>query len=510
MNQTGKFDNVAACDQFFANREKEDFSVTFDDVLLKPAYSEILPHQANLESRFSRNIRLLIPVVSSPMDTVTGAKMAIAMAMNGGLGIIHKGFDPIKQAAQVAKVKHRLNAFIPDPICVRSDEKVADVLRMLAAKDYGFTSLPVTNLSGVVIGVVTGDDFRFCIDKENSSISDIMSRNIVSGTPGMKISDVYKAMRKHHKKILPIISPDGILNGIYTWSDVERIVSDNVENLNLDANGTLFVGAAVGVTPNDRERAHLLALKGVNVFVVDTAHGHSKGVIEMIKYLKHEYPGIDVVAGNISQGEAAKELLKAGADGLRIGQGPGSICDTRIISGFGGPQLSAIYECAYAVRSSKIPICADGGIRYSGDITKALAAGADNVMLGSLLAATLESPGEVITENGVSVKVYRGMGSLEAMEENKTSPERYGQSSENKGKFVPEGVVGTVQYKGPVSDVLLQLVGGLRSGMGYGGAKDIPTLKKTAKFTLISATGVNESHPHSLQSIKDAPNYHGR
>jgi IMP dehydrogenase len=510
MEQTGKFNFGAKCDKFFTARRKEDFSLTFDDVILKPGYSEVLPHQANLESRFSRNIRLLIPIVSSPMDTVTEAKMAIAMAMNGGLGIIHKGLDPVRQAAQVAKVKHRLNALIIDPICVKPEEKVADVLRMLAVKDYGFTSLPVVDSSGITVGVVTGDDFRFCANKEKDLISDIMSSKLISGTPGMEIPDVYETMRKYHKKILPIIDPNGLLKGIYTLSDVERIVSDKVENLNLDSNGTLFVGAAVGVTSEDRERAYLLALKGANVFVVDTAHGHSQRVIEMVKYLKHEYPEIDVVAGNISQAQAAKDLLKAGADGLRIGQGPGSICTTRIVSGFGAPQLSAIYDCAYAVRSSGIPICADGGIRYSGDITKALAAGADNVMIGSLLAATLESPGEVRTENGVFVKDYRGMGSLEAMNENKTSPERYGQSSENKGKFVPEGIVGTVQYKGPVSDVLFQLVGGLRSGMGYGGAKDLSVLKKEAEFTLISVSGGNESHPHDLQSIKDAPNYHGR
>ncbi len=510
MNQTGKFDNVAACDRFFQARINEDFYLTFDDVILRPGYSEVLPHQANLESRFSRNIRLLMPVVSSPMDTVTGSRMAIAMAMNGGLGIIHRGFDPETQASHVSKVKHRLNAFITDPICVKPEEKVADVLRMLAAKDYGFTSLPVVNSSGITVAVVTGDDFRFCVDKEKDLISDIMSSKLISGTPGMKITDVYKVLRRYRKKILPILNPDGTLNGIYTLSDVERIVADNTENLNLDSKGTLFVGAAVGVNPEERERAHLLALKGVNVFVVDTAHGHSKGVIEMVKYLKHEYPEIDVVAGNISQAQAAKDLLKAGADGLRIGQGPGSICTTRVVSGFGAAQLSAIYECSYAVRSSGIPICADGGIRYSGDITKAIAAGADNVMLGSLLAATLESPGEVRTENGVSVKDYRGMGSLEAMDENKSSAERYGQSPENKGKFVPEGVVGTVQYKGTVFDVLFQLMGGLRSGMGYGGAKDIPTLKKIAEFALISPAGGNESHPHDLQSIKDAPNYHGR
>ncbi|MFA6513995.1 MAG: IMP dehydrogenase [Patescibacteria group bacterium] len=513
MNQTGKFNGVK-CDKFFAKVKRGYLSITFDDVLLVPGYSDILPHQANVESRFSRNIQLLNPIVSAPMDTVTEYKMAIAMAMNGALGIIHKGLDPIQQAAQVAKVKHRMNAFIIDPICVKADEKVADVLRMLVAKDYGFTSLPVVDDSGRfrrIIGVVTGDDFTFCRDKENTLISQIMSRNIISGTSDMDIKDVYNKMFDNHKKILPILGQGDMLKGIYTLADVERIVSNNnVETLNLDSNGNLFVGAAVGVTSEDRERAYLLASKGVNVFVIDTAHGHSVRVIEMVKYLKRTHPEIDVVAGNISQGEAAKCLVKAGVDGIKIGQGSGSICSTRIISGYGYSQLSAVYECARAIRGCGVPICADGGIRYSGDITKAIAAGADNVMLGGLLAATLESPGTTITKNGVSVKVYRGMGSLEAMNENKSSSERYGQSSENKGKFVPEGVVGTVQFKGGVGDVLYQLIGGLRSGMGYGGVKDIPTLQKNTEFSLISASGGNESHPHDLYGMEDAPNYKGR
>ncbi|MFA6416879.1 MAG: IMP dehydrogenase [Patescibacteria group bacterium] len=507
MNQTDKFQAVRRCDDFFAAQRQRYFAVSFDDVRLFTAYSEILPTQTSLKSKFSRNVGLNIPIISSPMDTVTEYKMAIAIAMDGGLGIIHRGLDPVTQAAHVAKVKHRLNAFLPDPICIKQNDKVTDILRMREIKDYGFSSFPVMDNDGRIIGIVTSNDFDFCHDQENSLISDIMSSRLISALPGTNVTDAYSLMRKHHKKILPIFDDDRDLKGIYTWTDVKRIMTNNAEGYNLDKNGSLFVGAAIGVSPEDRERAELLAQKGVDVLVIDTAHGNSLGVIEMLKYLKKTYPNIDVVAGNISEGEAAKRLADAGADGLRIGQGPGSICTTRITAGIGHPQVSAIYECEKAIRGSGVPICADGGIRYSGDVAVAMGAGADSVMLGNLLAGTTESPGDVFFKNGKAVKVYRGMGSLEAMKEHKTSRQRYGQIEGGTDKLVPEGVSGEVLFKGEVHNVLHQLLGGLRAGLGYLGVKEVSFFKEIADFHLVSNSGMQESHPHDLFSMNEAPNY---
>ncbi|QQG52897.1 MAG: IMP dehydrogenase [Candidatus Falkowbacteria bacterium] len=507
MNQTGKFLGTRKCDGFFAAQKERYFAVSFDDVRLVTDYSEILPTQTSLKSHFSRNVGLNTPIVSSPMDTVTEYKMGIAIAMDGGLGIIHKGLDPITQAAHVAKVKHRLNVFLTDPICIKSDDKVADILRMKEAKDYGFSSFPVMDNNGRIVGIVTSNDFEFCPDIENSFISDIMSSQLISALPGTNVMEAYSIMCKHHKKILPIFDDSRNLQGIYTLADVKRKITNNIEGYNLDKNGSLFVGAAVGVSADDRERAELLVQKGVDVLVIDTAHGNSLGVVEMLKYLKKTYSNIDVVAGNISEGEAAKRLVAAGADGLRIGQGPGSICTTRITAGIGHPQVSAIYECEKAIRGSGVPICADGGIRYSGDIAVAMGAGADSVMLGNLLAGTTESPGDVFFKNGKAVKVYRGMGSLEAMKEHKTSRQRYGQIEGGTDKLVPEGVSGEVLFKGEVHAVLHQLLGGLRAGLGYLGVKEVSFLKENADFHLVSNSGMQESHPHDLFSMNEAPNY---
>lgn len=497
------------CDSFFAKQARQGLALGFNDVRLKTGYSEVLPHETELNTRFSRNVKINIPVISSPMDTVTGSEMAIAMAKAGGLGIIHKGLSPSEQASAVGKVKHHLNAFISDPICIRASEKVGDVLAMKERKGYGFSSFPVLDGHGCIIGIVTGNDFEFCADK-NSLILDIMSCNVIGAEPGTDVLAAYEEMRKNHKKILPIFDADTVLKGIYTWKDVKRIAMNDSANYSLSPNGSLLVGASIGVGEEDRERAELLAAKNVDVFVVDTAHGNSQRVVEMIKYLKLKYPSIDVVAGNVSEGEAALRLVKAGADGIRVGQGPGSICTTRIIAGIGHPQVSAIYECAKAIRGSGVPICGDGGLEYSGDVTIALAAGADNVMMGKFLAGTTESPGEIIYRNGKSVKIYRGMGSLGAMLDNKASRERYGQLGETKNKLVPEGVEGEIPFKGDVANILFQLIGGLQSGMGYLGAKNIIELQEKADFYRISSSGLFESHPHGLDNVRDAPNYRPR
>lgn len=494
------------CDAFFDAQKERFFAVGFDDLRLRTDYSEILPEETMLQSKFSRNIDLQIPIVSSPMDTVTEAKMAIAMAMAGGLGIIHKGLSPARQAAQVAKVKHRMNAFIYDPICVSSDDKVADVLKMKKEKDYGFSSFPVVDVEKRLLGMVTSNDFEFCNNPQESRIADIMSANPVSAY-SVDMNKAYQVMLTNHKKILPVINTERKLIGIYTLTDLKRIMSNNASGYNLDSKGSLVVGAAIGVHTDDYDRAQMLVDKGVNVLVVDTAHGDSLKVFSMVRYLKLKYPNIDVVAGNISEGAAAKRLVDAGVDGIRVGQGPGSICTTRIVSGIGHPQVSAIYECAKAIRGSGVPVCADGGIKFSGDITIAIGAGADNVMLGNLLAGTAEAPGETIFRDGKALKLYRGMGSLGAMLDNKASRERYGQTGKTSDKLVPEGVEGAVQFKGPVDTVLFQLIGGLKSGMGYNGAKDIAALQQNANFYLVSAAGMQESHPHDLYFVKDAPNY---
>lgn len=494
------------CDNFFAKQVRQGLALGFNDIRLGTGYSEVLPNETELSSYFSRNVKVNIPIISSPMDTVTETKMAIAMAKAGGLGIIHKGLTPAEQASAVGKVKHYLNAFISDPICIKAHEKISEVLAMRERKGYGFSSFPVTDGQNRIIGIVTGNDFEFRPSKDHF-ILDIMSDSIIGAGPDTDILSAYDKMRKNHKKILPIFDSDKVLKGIYTWKDVKRIVDHDSANYSLSSNGGLLVGASIGVGEEDRERAELLAAKNVDVFVVDTAHGNSRRVVEMIKYLKLNYPSIDVVAGNISEGEAARRLVLAGADGIRVGQGPGSICTTRIIAGIGHPQVSAIYECAKAIRGSGVPVCGDGGIEYSGDITIALAAGADTVMMGKLLAGTTESPGETLFHNGKSVKVYRGMGSLGAMLDNKTSRERYGQVGNTKDKLVPEGVEGEIPFKGDVANILFQLIGGLQSGMGYLGAKNISELQNKADFYRISSSGLTESHPHGLDYIKDAPNY---
>lgn len=489
------------CDPFFNIMKRQGLALSFNDVRLRTAYSEIQPKDASLETRFSRNVGLLMPITSAAMDTVTEEAMAIEMAKLGGLGIIHKAMTPKEQASAVSKVKYVLNGFIPSPICVRDTFTVEHVLNMRSQKGYKFYSFMVVSDSGRIVGLVTHNDFDFCSNHQKK-ISEIMSTDIIKADSSISIDGAYQKMMSSSKKILPIF--DGVdFKGIYTLSDVKRIREGNSQGYNLDANGSLRVGAAIGVGPDTPERLELLSKSRVDVVIIDTAHGNSKAVVEMIKYCKSNYPKIDVVAGNISEGSAAKRLVDAGADGIKVGQGPGSICTTRIIAGIGKPQLAAIYECEKATRGSGVPICGDGGIEQSGDITIALSAGASSVMLGRLLSGTKEAPGEIIYKDGHQVKVYRGMGSLEAMIANEASRERYGQEGTAPSKLVAEGVKSYTEFKGEVKPIIEQLTGGLRAGMGYIGAKTIDELHDRAEFVRITAAGLSESHPHGVTVEKN-------
>lgn len=494
------------CDSFFAKMEKVAMALSFGDVRLRPCGSEILPSDVDLRTFFSRNVPLNIPIVSSPMDTVTEHLMAINMAILGGLGVIHKGLTPKEQASAVGRVKCFLSAFVTNPITVSPDDTVETVLRMKEKKGYRFSSFPVIDSEGKVIGLVTGNDFDFCMNHQ-LKISQIMSKEIIGIERDASIDDIYSAMSARRKKILPVLDGKGGLEGIFTLADVKRIKTGRSNIYNLDKGGRLRVGAAIGIKDAE-ERMELLSRQGVDVVVIDTAHGHTGEMLKALKFCKKEYSHIDVVAGNISEPEAALFLAKAGADGIRVGQGPGSICTTRIVAGIGCPQVTAVYNCAKAVRGYGIGVCADGGIEYSGDIPIALGAGGTCVMLGKVLAGTKESPGDYFFRNGKAYKVYRGMGSLEAMVDHRTSRERYGLAGDTAAdKLVPEGVKGEVDYKGEVSAVVFQFVEGTKHGFGYLGAKNIPIFQARADFHRISNAGLKESHPHGLSNIQDTTNY---
>ena len=497
------------CDVFFVKMARGGIALSYGDVRLKTAYSEILPNETDLRTKFSRNVGLNMPIVSSPMDTVTDYLMAIAMAKLGGLGVIHKALTPKEQAESVARVKQYLNAFITNPVKVLASNTVEEVLKLRADNEYKFFSFPVIDQSGRVVGLVTRNDIDFCSDNQ-SLISAIMSDKdemVSTVEKDIDIKKAYQKMLKHRKKILPVFDAHGNFKGIYTLSDVKRIINGDNKDYNVDNAGNLRVGAAIGVGNDLDERVELLHQKKVDVLIIDSAHGDSKKIIEVIKYCKKNYPEIDVVAGNISEAESAKRLVKIGVDGLRVGQGPGSICTTRIVAGVGCPQVTAIYNCALAVRGSGVPICADGGIEYSGDVSIGLAAGASNVMLGKVLAGTKEAPGMTMWEDGTLKKIYRGMGSLGAMLDSQASKERYGQGNTVNSKLVPEGIESKVDYKGDVANIIVQFLGGLQSGLGYLGAKNILELQAKADFHRITGAGLKESHPHGLQIIKDAPNY---
>ena len=485
---------------FIADRVKMD-GLTFDDVLLIPAYSEILPREVKLSTRFSRNITLNVPVVSAAMDTVTESALAIAIAREGGIGVIHKNMPIAEQARQVHAVKRAENGMIYDPVTIHADATVGDALRMM--QEYHIGGIPVVDDKCMLKGIVTNRDLRFERDHRRP-ISEVMtSENIVTTSQSTNLEEAADILQQHKIEKLPVVDPEGHLVGLVTYKDITK--AKDKPNACKDALGRLRVAAGVGVTADSMERVDALVAAGVDAIVIDTAHGHSRGVVSVLKAVKEKYPHIDVVVGNIATGEAARYLVEAGADGVKVGIGPGSICTTRIIAGVGVPQLSAVYDVAKALEGTGVPLIADGGIRYSGDIVKALAAGAHSVMLGGMLAGVEESPGDTIIYNGRKYKTYRGMGSLEAME--KGSKDRYFQANETDvKKLVPEGIAARVPYKGSLYEVIYQMLGGLRSGMGYCGAKDIEALHH-AQFTRITGAVVAESHPHDVAITSEAPNY---
>ncbi len=474
---------------------------TFDDVLLIPAYSEVLPRDVDLTTKFSKNIELKIPFVSAAMDTVTESKLAIAIAREGGIGVIHKNMTIDEQAKQVNIVKRAENGMISDPVTIKKGATVGKALSLMA--EYKIGGIPVVDDDGYLVGIVTNRDLRFQRDMQRS-IDEVMTKeNLITTSRSTNLEEAADILQQHKIEKLPVVNKNNKLIGLLTYKDITKAKDKPMASK--DERGRLRVAAAVGVTHDTFDRVEALVQAGVDAVVIDTAHGHSKGVINMLKEVKARFKTIDVIVGNIATAEAAIALVEAGADAVKVGIGPGSICTTRVIAGVGVPQLSAIYEVAKALENTGVPVIADGGIRYSGDIVKALAAGADTIMAGSLLAGVEESPGETIIYAGRKFKSYRGMGSLEAME--KGSKDRYFQDMEDDiKKLVPEGISARVPFKGSLYEVVYQMVGGLRAGMGYCGAPNIPALHN-AKFTRITTNGVIENHPHGVTITSEAPNY---
>lgn len=476
--------------------------LTYDDVLLIPNYSEILPREVSIQSKFSRNITLNVPIVSAAMDTVTESAMAIAMAREGGIGVLHKNMTIEEQAIEVRKVKRAESGMIIDPITLPLTACVGDAKQ--AMKEYGIGGIPIVDENGVLKGIVTNRDLRF--EKVNTkSILEVMTKeNLVTAVEGTTLPEAEEILQKNKIEKLPVVNSSYKLVGLITFRDITKLTLK--PNANKDKFGRLRVAAALGVTADAVERAAALVAAGVDALIIDTAHGHSKGVVGVLKEVKSNFPEIDVVVGNIATPEAALYLVEHGADAVKVGIGPGSICTTRVVAGVGFPQFSAILEVAAALQGTGVPVIGDGGIRYTGDIPKALAAGADCVMLGSMLAGTKESPGETIIFEGRKFKSYRGMGSVEAMKQG--SKDRYFQDVEDDvKKLVPEGIVGRVPYKGELNESMQQFIGGLRAGMGYCGSKDIKTLQESARFIRLTASGIGESHPHNVTITKEAPNY---
>ena len=475
--------------------------LTFDDVLLVPQYSEVLPRDVNVSTQFSKNIKLNMPIVSAAMDTVTEAVLAIAIAREGGIGVIHKNMSIEQQAKQVKTVKRAENGMIYDPITIQKENTVADALNLM--KEYKIGGIPVVDPQKILIGIVTNRDLRF-VRQMDKKIDEVMTKeNIITTQKNTNLVQASEILQRYKIEKLPVVDDDKKLIGLLTYKDITK-VKDNPFACK-DIKGRLRVAAGVGVTADTLERVEALVKAGVDAIVLDTAHGHSVGVIKMLKLIKENFKEIDVIVGNIGTGEAAKALVDAGADAVKVGIGPGSICTTRVIAGVGLPQLTAIYEVAKAIKGSGVPIIGDGGLRYSGDIVKAIAAGAHTIMAGGLFAGVEESPGETIIYNGRKFKSYRGMGSLEAMQSG--SKDRYFQDVEDDiKKLVPEGIAARVPYKGNLTEVIYQLVGGLRAGMGYCGASDIKSLM-TTKFVRITGAGVAESHPHDVSITREAPNY---
>ncbi|MBW7909112.1 MAG: IMP dehydrogenase [Kiritimatiellae bacterium] len=477
-------------------------ALTFDDVSLIADYADFLPADADLTSRISRRVTLNTPLLSSAMDTVTESRMAIAMAMLGGIGIIHKNLSPERQAALVREVKNYLNGLISSPVTFQADQTLEDVRRTKEEKGYSFNGFPIVDDKEHLIGILTASDIKFSRNMK-ARIRDVMTTHLITAPRGTTLEQAFDIMVKNKIGKLPLVE-NGKLIGLYSYTDV-RTLYHNIQPLyNRDADYRLRVGAAVG--PADQERAAALAAQQVDVLVVDTAHGHTKGVIEMTRWIKKHYDHIDVVAGNIVTADAALALRDAGADGVKVGIGPGSICTTRVVTGVGVPQISAIYNVAKALEES-IPVIADGGIRYSGDVTKALVAGANSVMMGSCLAGTEESPGEKLLYQGRQYVIYRGMGSLGAMQTNKGSRERYGLADTPESELVPQGIEGMVPFAGTVKQVLTQFSGGIRAAMGFAGCRTIDELRKRGKFVRITGAGSREGHAHDVTISKEAPNY---
>ena len=484
---------------FLTERVQQE-GLTFDDVLLVPAYSEVLPREVSLKSRFSRNITLNIPIVSAAMDTVTEAPMAIAIAREGGIGVIHKNMSIAEQAAQVRKVKRAENGMIYDPVTITGEQTVGDALALMRENKIG--GIPVVDEKGLLVGIVTNRDLRFQKDMGRQIAEVMTSENLVTIT-NPETEDVKDVLLRNKIEKLPVVDAEGRLVGLITYKDLTKV--QDHPNACKDSKGRLRVAAGVGVTADSMDRVDALVAESVDAVVLDSAHGHSKNIVGLLKRIKEKYPHLDVVVGNIATTEAARYLAENGADGIKVGIGPGSICTTRIIAGVGVPQLTAIFDVASAVKGMDVAVIADGGLRYSGDIVKALAAGGDCVMCGSMFAGTEEAPGETIIYNGRKFKTYRGMGSIDAMKAGST--DRYFQDSNAAtNKLVPEGIVGRVPFKGALNETVYQLVGGIRSGMGYCGAKDLSVLR-TARFIRVTASGVIENHPHDITITRETPNY---
>lgn len=475
--------------------------LTFDDVLVLPRYSEVLPRDTNTKTRLTKKLSINIPIISAAMDTVTESDLAIAIAREGGIGIVHKNMSIAEQAAEIKKVKRSESGMIKDPVTLKSTNTLAEAVNVMKVNRIG--GIPIIDDSHKLVGIITNRDLRFQIDL-STPIEEVMTKHpLVTAAHGTDLKEAEQILQKHKIEKLPVVDSENTLLGLITFKDIQKV--KNHPKACKDSFGRLMVGAAVGVTADTLERVTALVAEDVDVIAIDTAHGHSKGVVDELKKVKAKFPDLQVIVGNVATGAAAKYLADNGADAVKVGVGPGSICTTRIIAGIGVPQLNAVMECALALEGTGVPIIADGGIRYSGDLVKAIVAGADCIMAGSLFAGTEEAPGDVSFYEGRKVKSYRGMGSIEAMK--KGSTDRYFQDADAEiGKLVPEGIVGTVAFKGKLSEVVYQYIGGLRAGMGYTGSTSIEELK-TAQFTHITGSGIRESHPHDVTITKEAPNY---
>lgn len=478
--------------------------LTYDDVSLVTQYADFLPADTDLATQLTRGIRMNLPYISAAMDTVTEAEMGIAMALAGGIGIIHKNLEPNAQRTEIKRVKYYLNGFLVKARTIGPDLTIAEVERMKQEKGFHFSSFPVLDENRKLLGIVTGSQFRYA-SSDQLRIREIMVTDMVTARPETTLRDAYNILLRHKISILPIVDAEGTFVGLYSFKDVSRIIRQENPMQNVDERYSLRVGAAVG--PADHERVECLMETNLDILVVDTAHGHSRGVMEMVRWIKRQWPAQQVVAGNIATGDAAKALAECGADAVKVGIGPGSICTTRVVTGVGVPQFSAVYECARALRGTGVPVIADGGIKYSGDVPKAMAAGASCVMMGSIFAGTDESPGERVLIAGRQYIAYRGMGSLGAMTQRYGSADRYGQKDVAARKLVPEGIEGLVPYSGSVKGVLDQFTGGLRASLGYNGCRSIAELQQRARIVRITEGGKREAHPHDVEHIKDAPNY---